>query len=183
MKKPTVRQLLLFTFLNMVTLSAFAWTQSVELGYGNSHDPNNIRYRNQAILLSGDIYTITQTPWSHWSITGSLGQWWTSAPYHKNLTTAAASLALRLYPVLSGDEYVYSPYLFASFGPAVLSNRHFGVNTQAKNISIQSNGGFGVEYGHYDFNLRLAHFSNASVWKPNQGFNVLYLFSVGYLFN
>lgn len=181
MTKPSFRQLALFTALSLVALSTYAWTQSVELGYGYSHDPNNIRYHNQAVMLSGDFYTITQTPWSHWSFTGTLGQWWTSAPANKNLTAGAVSLALRLYPILTDETY--SPYLMASFGPALLSSREFGVNTQAKNITILSNGGFGVEVGHYDFNLRLAHFSNASIWKPNEGFNVLYFFSVGYLFN
>lgn len=181
MMKSRVRQLLLFTLLNLSTLSAYAWNQSVELGYGYSHDPNDIHYNNSGLLLSGDIYTITQTPWSHWSITGSLGQWYTTAPSNKNLTTGALSLALRLYPAYTINHY--SPYLLMSGGPALLSNREFGVNTQAKNITIQSNAGFGVEYDHYDFNLRFSHFSNASIWKPNEGFNVLYLFSVGYLFN
>ncbi len=176
MYKPTARQLLLFTLLNLVTLSASAWNQSVELGYGFSHDPNNIRYNNSGLLLSGDIYTIAQTQWTHWSITGSLGQWRTTAPTNKNLTTGAASLALRLYPLSS--ELQYSPYLFASAGPALLSSRIFGVNTQAKNISIQTNGGLGVEYGHYDFNLRLQHYSNASIWKPNEGFEIDRLFAV-----
>lgn len=150
------------------------------MGYGYSHDPNNIHYNNSGLLLSGDFYTITQTPWTHWSLLGSLGQWYSSTPSHKNLTTGAVSLGLRLYPVSSENNF--SPYLIGTAGPAILSNRQFGVNTQAKNITIQTNAGLGLEHGHYDLNFRLEHFSNAGLSKPNEGFNILYLLSVGYLF-
>jgi hypothetical protein len=72
--------------------------------------------------------------------------------------------------------------MLASAGPALLSNKRFGVNSQAGIVTIQTNLGFGVELFPIDVNLRLEHFSNANLGSPNEGFNILYLLSFGYLF-
>jgi hypothetical protein len=109
-----------------------------------------------------------------------LGQWYSSAPQNKHLTTAAISLALRFYPFTIDDKY--PSYLLASAGPAFLSSSQFGINTQASHLAIQTNLGLGMEFNCIDVNLRLEHFSNAGLGKPNEGFNILYLLSIGYLF-
>lgn len=175
--------LVAFILIHFCCLSAhaYSWTRSIELGYGYSQDPNHTKYHNSGVLLSGDLYPLWCNPWTFFSITGSLGHWYTTAPENKNLTTAAASLALRLYPVPS-DETYYPFYFLASFGPAYLSSRQYGENTQGSHWAIQSNLGIGEEFDSFDVNLRLSHFSNAGLAKPNEGFNVLYLLSVGYLF-
>lgn len=161
------------------TSSSFAWNQSVEIGYGYSHDPNHTKYNNSGVLLSGDLYPIYRNNWSFWSLVGGIGQWHSTAPVNQNLTTADLGLGLRLYPF----SYAYQPYVLLSAAPAYLSNRRFGLNTQAGQVSIQSNVGVGVEMNPIDINLRLEHFSNAGLGKPNEGFNIQYLLSIGYLFN
>lgn len=180
MKKFNFYQALLFLLLNGFTLTSFAWNHSIELGYGYSHDPNHTRYHNSGFLLTSDLLPLRRTPCTFWSITGALGQWHSSAPKNKFLTTGALSLALRYYPfkAITNDPF----YLLGTAGPAYLSNRRFGRNTQAKNLTIQFNLGFGVELNKFDINLRVAHFSNAYIARPDQGFTILYLFSVGYLF-
>lgn len=174
---------LIFILIHFCCASVYAhpWSHSVELGYGYSQDPNHTKYNNSGVLLSGDIIPLWYAPWAFLSVTGSLGHWFTTAPVNKNLTTVAASLAVRLYPVAVG-EADYPFYFLASFGPAYLSDRQYGENTQGSNIAIQSNLGIGEEFDSFDINLRLSHYSNAGLAKPNEGFNVLYLLSVGYLF-
>lgn len=181
MKKSHFFSLAIFITLPFYCLNPYAWDHSIEIGYGYSHDPNHTKYYNSGGMLSGDLDPLWRSPWTFFTVTGSLGQWHTTAPHYKNLTTAAVSLALRLYP-LRMDYYGYPPYFLASFGPAYLSSRKFGENTQGKKIAIQSNLGVGVELNCFDMNLRLQHFSNAGLAKPNEGFNILYLLSVGYLF-
>ncbi len=180
MNKTTLLRVFLFAFLALFSQILFAWNHSVELGYGHSHDPNDTKHYNSGVLLSGDIVPLLRNDWTFWSITGSLGRWYSTAPHNKNLTSVAASIALRFYPFLIANQY--PSYFLASFGPAYITARQFGVNKQAENVTIQSNLGVGVEFNYIDVNLRLSHFSNGSMSKPNNGYNVLYLLSIGYLF-
>lgn len=171
---------LLLIACSVISISSYAWNHSVELGYGYSHDPNHTKYHNSGVLLSGDLFPIHRSEHLFWSGTGSLGHWNSTAPRHKNLSTAALSLALRIYPFSIYQRY--PTYLLASAGPAYLTNRKFGLNRQSSHWSIQSNFGVGAEFHPVDVNLRLQHFSNANLGHPNEGFNIQYLLSIGYLF-
>ncbi len=178
--KKSALQVLLFSLLSCTALTSYAWDQSLELGYGYSHDPNNIHYDNSGFLLSGDFYPLRRTEMTFWSLNGALGQWHTTAPKNKNVTTAAIALALRFYPFTIGNGY--PAYVLGSAGPAILSHREFGVNKQGSNATFQVNAGLGVEVCHFDANLRFVHYSNAHLAHPDNGYNILYLLSFGYLF-
>jgi len=180
MTKSTLCQFLAVITLFSLTSMSFAWDKSLEIGYGYSHDPNHTKYNNSGVLLNGDFYTLRDTPATHWSLNAALGAFHTTTPVHENIVTAALDLALRLYAFDFGNDY--TAYFLGSAGPAYLSNRRFGYNTQGSNLAIQTNLGVGAEFNQYDLNLRLEHFSNAGLAKPNEGFNVLYLLSFGYLF-
>lgn len=181
MKKLNIYQVLLFILLSFFTLPLFAWDHSVEVGYGISHDINHSRYNNSGYLLTSDLYPLWRTPMTYWTLNGGLGQWHTTAPVYKNLTTAALALALRLYPQFNiGDHY--PTYLLGSVGPTLLSNRKFGLNTQGANVTFQWNAGLGVEFNQIDVNFRMVHYSNAYLAHPDEGFTVLYMLSLGYLF-
>lgn len=180
MKKSFIFQSLVFILLSLFALSSFAWDHSIEFGYGYSHDPNHTKYNNSGYFLSGDIFPLHHSPMTYWSINGALGQWHASTPTNNSLSTAAAAVALRFYPFTTAVHY--PSYLLGSAGPAILSVRKFGMNRQGSNLTFQVNVGLGVEVKHFDFNLRFVHFSNAHLAKPDQGFSIIYLFSVGYLF-
>ncbi len=179
MKNRQIYPALLSLLASFLSLPAFAWDHSIEIGYGQSHDPNHTKYTNSGFMLSGDICPIARAPYTFWSLNGAVGRWRTSTPVHKNLTTAALSVALRVYPFKS--EYEYKPYFLGSVGPAYLSSQKFGYNSQAGRLTFQWNLGFGAEFKRIDLNFRLAHFSNAYLAKPDQGFTVLYMLSLGYL--
>lgn len=180
MNKVHIYQLLSFIILSFFTFSSFAWDHSIELGYGISHDPNHTKYNNSGFLLTSDLLPLKHTLCTYWSLNGALGQWYSTAPKYKNLTTAALALALRYYPFTI--RQTYPSYLLGSVGPAYLSNRQFGANKQGSNLTFQVNAGLGVELNQIDINLRLSHYSNAHLARPDQGFSVLYLLSIGYLF-
>lgn len=174
-------RLSLVLVLMLCTSAASAWTRSLEVGYGYSHDPNHTRYYNSGLMLSSDIAPLYRNSWAFLTLNGSVGKWMTTTYINKNLVTVAATLAVRLYPFNSQSGYL--PYVVGSAGPAYMSSKNFGLNSQGKNMSGQWTGGFGVEYNHFDVNLRLVHFSNAHLSSPDQGFNILYTLSVGYLFS
>lgn len=170
---------LLFFLISFCVSPTFAWNHSVELGYGYSHDPNHTKYNNSGLLLTSDVYPISRTCHTFWSLNAGLGQWHTTAPRHQNLTTAALAVALRYYPFI---VYNYPTYLLLSAGPVYLSTRKFGKNKQGSNFAFQVNAGVGAEFKNIDANFRVAHFSNAYLARPDHGFTVLYMFSIGYLF-
>ena len=179
MKKFNAYQAVLFILLSLFILPALAWDHSIELGYGYSHDPNHTKYNNSGFLLTSDVYPISRSCKTFWSLNAGLGQWRSTAPRHQNLTTAAVAVALRYYPFM---VYNYPSYLLLSAGPAYLTTRKFGKNKQGSNFAFQVNGGVGMEFKNIDANLRIAHYSNAYLARPDHGFTVLYLFSIGYLF-
>lgn len=174
-------QILLSLLFSFWSLSGYAWNHSIEIGYGYSHDPNHTPYNNSGVLINGDFLLLGENAWTRWSLFGSVGQWYTDAPLNRRLTTAAISLSLRVYPLMIPTT-CYPFYLFLASGPSLLSSRRYGFNTQAQNITFQSAMGLGAEFKHIDLNLRWQHYSNANLSKPNEGFNILYLLSIGYLF-
>jgi hypothetical protein len=165
----------------IVSTTSFAWERSIEAGYGYSHDPNDTKHYNSGIFLSGDLWPLWFTPYTFWTLNGALGHWYSTAPNNKYVTTVAAALALRYYPWTYHTTYPF--YLTASAGPAYLSAKQFGVNKQGSNLAFQTFLGLGTEfYQHYDVNLRFVHYSNAYTSRPNNGYNILYVLSFGYLF-
>lgn len=168
--------------LFFAAFSALAWDHGVSLGYGGGSDINHHTDTNSGAFLSAEFMSIKQRNWMNLTLNGSLGGWYSTAATNKDLFTAALSVALRLYPCHSAKMH---PFFLASVGPAYLSDTHFGRNAQANNFAFQTVAGVGIEVGkakRVDLNLRLMHFSNAYLMHPNQGFNIFYVASVGYLF-
>lgn len=180
MKRIMFLQAVLMLLLGLISSTASAWERSLELGYANSHDPNHSRYRNSGVMLSGDFFPLYHSPWTYLSLNAAVGQWWTNAPTNQNLTTGSVGFGLRLYPFTIAN--IYPVYALGTANGAVLSHRQFGQNKQGSNLTFQVGVGAGIELNQFDINLRWAHFSNAHLAHPDNGYNFLYLLSVGYLF-
>lgn len=171
--------------LAALSTSAYGWEHEVAIGYGSSTEVEEY-YTNSGFELSGIFYkfpkidnTLIAT------INGTLGQWHADTEDYRNLTTAAVSLGLRGYAV-NPEQHRFRPYIGASFGPVYLSQQQFGEQIQNTNIAFQSQLGIGTEIGDqkhsWDFNFHMNHFCNAGLAEPNEGIDILYIFSVGYQF-
>jgi hypothetical protein len=168
-----------------LTVPAFAWRHGISFGYGRSQEVG-YGYDNSGFFLHGIFYRFNPVdPMLYFSADGSLGFWHASTRRHKRLNTAAASLAARAY-FMPPAQHVYRPYLLLTFGPVYLSQKHFGEETQGSHFAFQTTLGGGMEYvpgkQGVDLNLRMIHYCNAGLASPNQGFDVFYVLSVGYLF-
>lgn len=174
---------IIFSLLLLCCVSSvFAWTHGLSIGYGGGADPNHTAYNNSGEFLSAEILSIKNNKWFNVTFNGSLGNFESSAPVNKNLFTAALSIAARLY--IWGNATIH-PFLLGSEGPAYLSHRKFGYNNQAANVAFQSILGAGFEFGRskrIDANIRFVHYSSGYTMVPNQGFNIFYIGSLGYLF-
>lgn len=164
------------------TISTMAWNHGVSIGYGSGPDIRHHTYTNSGGILSAEIMSLKSNTWYNLTMDGSLGKWHTTEPLYQNLWTVALTFSFRAYIFYSADVH---PYLLASTGPAYISNRSFGFNTQGANVDLQTSFAAGLELGakkRADVRVSFVHYSNAYLFKPNQGFNILPVFSIGYLF-
>ena len=182
MRNTTFHLITAIFLICFIPFSAMAWDHGVSIGYGGGRDINHHNDTNSGGILSAEFMSLKKKSWFNLTFDGSMGEWYSTAPANKNLFTAALTLAFRTY------LYHFSkatPYVLISSGPAYLSSRKFGENTQAANVAFQTSAGVGMEIGQakrVDLSLKLIHYSNAYTMYPNQGFNIFYVGSIGYLF-
>lgn len=177
--------LLFVGLISLVTSNAYAWEHEIAAGYGYGNEIEE-DYSNQGYVLTGKFYkfrpiddTLVVT------LDGTVAHWTANVNHNKQLTTVAVAPSFRAY-FANPRCHSVRPYLDVSFGPALLSARQFGNRTQGANAAFQTTLEVGTEVGNQkrslDFNLHLAHYCNAGIFKPNQGINILYIFTVGYQF-
>lgn len=163
----------------------YAWQHSISLGYGRAQELGE-SYDNSGFFLQGTLYRFKPLDsMLYFSMDSSVGQWLADTHEHRHLTTAAVSGDFHAY-FMPPDRHPLQPYILATFGPAYLSNEHFGDETQGSHLAFQTTLGTGLSYVKnnqgLDFNLSLVHYCNGGLAQPNQGFDIFYVFSAGYLF-
>lgn len=181
MKKIILKVSVLVSAL-FISFQASAWNHGISFGYGSATDPNHSSDTNSGYYLSGKLFLLSKRSWYQLTLDGSIGDWKSSTQIHNDLFTTALSADFRIYFFHLSSVHGYA---YIASGPGYLSNRRFGQNTQASNFAFQSTFGTGLEFGkakRLDLTLNFVHFSNAYLMHPNEGFNIFYVVSVGYLF-
>lgn len=162
-----------------------AWQHEVSFGYGTGPESEE-DYNNNGFVLSAKLYKFC--PIDRYliaTIDGTVARWTNNSGHNESLVTVALAPAMRAYFFDPRCNFV-RPYLDASFGPTYLSAKQFGNRVQGSHFAFQTTLGAGTEIGNQrhsiDLNLHLAHYCNAGIVRPNQGINILYIFTVGYQF-
>lgn len=179
-----------FIFAGVFSLSllifcvdTFAWDHgfSAGFGYGPEHSRN---YNNMGIMADGILRNINIDEKLNFLVGANGAYWHAGAGKHRNLYTTTLSLGFRAYFV--NQAGCYRPFLQLAAGPSLLSQKTFGTKTQGSVFAFQDRLGAGLEVGAPNqsliFLLEYVHYSNAGLFKPNPGFNIPFVFSVGYLF-
>ena len=171
----------------LFTLSASAWQHGISSGYGGSKEINK-NYGAYGFFLNGKLYQLKRIDKTMLlTLDVSAAHWRAGTAQNKNLTTLALSGAFRAY-FAPPEDHQWRPYLQTTAGLAYLSSKMFGEQAQGSHAALQITLGAGMEVAlphsdkSLDLNWRLVHFSNAGLFKPNQSLNLLYVFSLGYLF-
>jgi hypothetical protein len=157
-----------------------AWEHEVSAGYGFGREIGQ-SYYNHGISLSGKFYKTQIDKTLIATLDGTLASWTAGTPTDKYLNTAALAIGLRGY-FADPAQHKIKPYLGVSWGPAYLSNQHFGTREQGSSLAMQVTLETGIEIKNFDVNLHLAHYCNAGLANPNQAINVPFVLSIGYLF-
>jgi hypothetical protein len=171
-----------FLFCN----SALAWQHEIAAGYGYGQEIEE-DYHNQGYEISGKFYKFPPIDNTLvFTIDGAVAYWRSSADQNRQLTTVTIAPAARAY-FFNPCYNTIRPYLEVSFGPNYLSQKVLGEREQGSHFCFRTTLGGGTEIGltptqSLDLNLHLAHYCNAGIFKPNQGIDVLYIFTVGYQF-
>lgn len=178
----------LLLLISILTFShAQAWNHGILLGFGKSRDIERTdKYYDYGFLLNAKLYKFKKIDKTLiFTIDGFLGHLRTTTKDYNNLYTAAISGAFRAY-FATPEQHKVRPYMNISFGPAYISSKQYGEEKQGTHFVFQTTMGGGVEFTKnekgLDLSLQLAHYCNAGLAKPNEGYDVFYIFSIGYLF-
>lgn len=179
----------IFIFFSIIEISTvYAWQHEISLSYGQAKEIG-YDYTNYGGVLTAKLYKFKDIDKTLViTVDGSLADWNATTDDNKHLYTAALGLDGRAY-FAAPKEHKIRPYLTASFEPAYLAEKHFGERALGGNLAFQISMGLGSEFitqkekeQGWDFNLQLYHYCNAGIYSPNESINILYVFSVGYLF-
>jgi hypothetical protein len=177
-----------FSVISLICLlfstNAQAWTHEFAIGYGDATEPEQ-DYTNSIYVLSGKFLKYKVDKTLIFTLDGTLGLWDAHTDEHSHMFNVAISPAFRAY-FANPDNHTIRPYLGVSVGPTYISDQQFGTRVQNTNFALQSTLETGVEIGNskhsVDLNAHLVHICNAGLKDPNEGYDLLYVFSIGYQF-
>lgn len=184
-----IKYILLFVnilFSMVFSVEVFSWTYNTSLGYGRSKE-YGYDYYQQGVMFDAQMFPFEKVDKTLiFGLGASLADWHASSEENKNMSTAAISALFRAYFVPPESSNKFKPYLLASFGPTYLFSRKLGEREQGSHLSFQTTMGIGSEVKigkkELDFNFKFVHYCNGGIFRPNQGIDIWYIFSIGYLF-
>ncbi|GAB4222628.1 MAG: acyloxyacyl hydrolase [Gammaproteobacteria bacterium] len=133
-------------------------------------------------------FIIMPNQWQWWNghlsayLDGNISHWRTDDGPNSSISIVGINPFLR---VNAWRHHIINPYLEGSIGIAALSKTRIGPRQLGAAWSFEDLVGVGLSFGkqeHAYVALRYLHFSNAHLAPPNDGIDVEYLVSVGYLF-
>ncbi len=177
--------LITFCFLFSPIPASLAWQYEVQggAGYGKEIDKD---YHNGGIFLNGKFFKIQLDQKLILTLDPTIAYWHADTTANKNLFLIAFSPCFRAYFVDPAKSR-YRPFLTASFGPTLMSTRHFGENRLGSVWAFQTTLGAGIEMGKpqqhsYDISVLFIHYCNANLFPPNHGSDIPFVLVFGYQF-
>lgn len=166
----------------------FASTHGIQISYGTG-EPDHLKGYRLAIQqfwpwigFPKSILNLT----GYWDI--SYAQWHTNPPLSnqpRSISILALSPLIRLQ-TRENCLLFAQPYLELGIGASWLSNNHLGHRNLGGQFAFQDLMGLGLRWKNnttaISFSYHYLHYSNASLFPPNQGIDVKHLFTLGYEF-
>ena len=167
---------------------AFASTYGLQIGYGIGK-PDHLKGYRLALQQFWPWIGFPNSPLNltgYWDI--SYANWHTN-PSLSNQPRSISILAVSPLIRLQTRENCLlfaQPYLELGIGASGLSNNHLAHRNLGSQFAFQDLMGLGLRWSHNTTALSLSyhylHYSNASLFPPNQGIDVKHLFTLGYEF-
>ncbi len=173
----------LINILLIYNENCLAWQHEISMGYGGGQEIDE-DYSNTLFFIGAKIIKFPEIDQTLIATIDANVSWLhASTPDHNSLWSAAVTPTLRGY-FINPHYHDINPYLEVSSGPAYISKHQLGNQVQGGLYILQSTLGGGIEFGkihNLDLNLHFAHYCNAGLYTPNQGFDFPFIVSLGYI--
>jgi len=177
---------LFITTLFAILLSSSAYAsqdgwQGISASYGIGR-PNHLRGARISYELQPSYLANLNIKLLEFYFDFSGAYWKTNYFEHKHLFVFAAAPVARINLAKSSP---LDPYIEGSIGGAFLTHDHLGHRDLGAHIAFQDMIGVGATFGErhqYDLSFRYLHYSNAGLFKPNNGIDVKLLTTFTYRF-
>jgi lipid A 3-O-deacylase len=173
----------------LITGNCYASTYGLQVSYGRGA-PDHLKGYRIAAQRFWPWIGLSKTPLNltgYWDL--SYANWHTNPPFAnqpRSISILAISPLIRLQ---SRENWLLSAqaYLELGIGASWLSNNHLGHRNLGGQFAFQDLMGLGLRWGKnlqaWSFSYHYLHYSNASLFPPNQGIDVKHLLTLGYEFN
>lgn len=178
-----------FMLTSLVTNNSYASTYGLQVSYGTGN-PDHLKGYRIAIQQFLPWIGFSQSRMNltaYWDL--SYANWHTTPPLAqqpRSISILALSPLIRLQ---SRENFLLAaqPYLELGIGPSWLSNNHLGHRNLGGQFAFQDLIGLGLRWRNNptaiaSFSYHYLHYSNASLFPPNQGIDVKHLLTLGYEF-
>lgn len=178
-----------FILISLMTQNSHASTYGLQVAYGTGK-PDQLRGYRVAMQQFWPWTGFSQSPMNltgYWDL--SYANWHTHPPLAsqpRSISIVALSPIIRLQ---SRENWLLAAqtYLELGVGASWLSNNHLGHRNLGSQFAFQDLMGLGLRWRKsatsiWTFSYHYLHYSNASLFPPNQGIDVKHLFTLGYEF-
>jgi lipid A 3-O-deacylase len=178
---------LMLIILNLHGEKAYASAYGLQASYGTGN-PDQLQGYRIAFQQFWPWIGFRQAPLNltgYWDL--SFANWRTNPPQAnqpRSISILAVSPLIRLQ---SHEHWLLAaqPYLELGIGASFLSNNHLGHRNLGGQFAFQDLIGLGLRWSKtqaWSLSYHYLHYSNASLFPPNQGIDVKHLFTLGYEF-
>ncbi|WP_342220556.1 acyloxyacyl hydrolase [Rickettsiella endosymbiont of Miltochrista miniata] len=178
-----------FILISLASESSYATTHGLQISYG-AGDPDHLKGYRVAVQQFWPWIGFSKSPVNltgYWDL--SYANWHTYPPLAnqpRSISILAVSPLIRLQ---SRENWLLAaqPYLELGVGASWLSNNHLGHRNLGGQFAFQDLMGLGLRWrksatAAWSLSYHYLHYSNASLFPPNQGIDVKHLFTLGYEF-
>ncbi len=179
--------LLLSSLASLASENTETSTYGLQIAYGTGK-PDQLKGYRLAIQKFWPWKGFSNSPLNltgYWDL--SYANWYTAPPLAnqpRSLSIVALSPLIRLQ---GRDGWLAHVYLELGIGASWLSNNHLGHRNLGSQFAFQDLMGLGLRWRINDtlkgtLSYHYLHYSNASLFPPNQGIDVKHLLTLGYEF-
>lgn len=175
--------------MSLIPATGYATTYGLQISYGTG-DPDHLQGYRVAIQQFWPWVGFATSPLNiigYWDL--SYANWHANPPLAyqpHSINIFALSPVIRLQ---SREAWLLAakPYLELGVGASLLSKNHFGHRNLGGQFAFQDLMGLGLRWRINEtaiatLSYHYLHYSNASLFPPNQGIDVKHLFTLGYEF-